>query len=154
MKKVLKKFGPGIIMASAAIGGSHIIASTQAGAYFGYQLTLFIILVNLLKYPFYRFAFDYSTIHNKTLLQGYSQKGKSYLWVFLLFNAFATVVNVAGGTLLGAVLLRMLIPFDLSLQFYSVFILLSYLLILYYKQYKALDSVSKIIMISLSIVTL
>ena len=50
MTQVLKNFGPGIIMASAAIGGSHIIASTQAGAYFGYQLALFIILVNLLKY--------------------------------------------------------------------------------------------------------
>ena len=24
--------GPGIVMASAAVGGSHIIASTQAGA--------------------------------------------------------------------------------------------------------------------------
>ncbi|MGB3751636.1 MAG: divalent metal cation transporter, partial [Arcobacteraceae bacterium] len=68
IKNFLKNFGPGIIMASSAIGGSHIIASTQAGAYYGYQLALFIILVNLLKYPFYRIAFDYSTIHNKTLL--------------------------------------------------------------------------------------
>jgi len=141
-------------MASSAVGGSHIIASTQAGAYYGYQLALFIIIVNLLKYPFYRIAFDYSTIHNKTLLQGYSEKGKGYLWVFLVFNAFATVVNVAGGTLLGAVLLKMLIPFDLSLQFYSIFILLSYLFILYYKQYKALDTVSKIIMLFLTIITL
>lgn len=153
MKEFLKNFGPGIIMASSAIGGSHIIASTQAGAYYGYQLAIFIIIVNLLKYPFYRFAFDYSTIYNKTLLQGYSEKGKSYLWVFLVFNAFATVVNVAGGTLLAAVLLRMLIPFDLSLQFYSIFILFTYLLILYYKQYKALDSVSKIIMLFLTIIT-
>jgi len=154
VKEFFKNFGPGIIMASSAVGGSHIIASTQAGAYYGYQLALFIIIVNLLKYPFYRFAFDYSTIHNKTLLQGYSEKGKVYLWVFLIFNAFATVVNVAGGTLLAAVLLKMLIPLDLSLQLYSIFILLSYLLILYYKQYKALDSVSKIIMLFLSIITL
>lgn len=154
MKEFLKNFGPGIIMASSAVGGSHIIASTQAGAYYGYQLALFIIIVNLLKYPFYRFAFDYSTIYNKTLLQGYSEKGKAYLWVFLVFNAFATVVNVAGGTLLSAVLLKMLIPLDLSLQVYSIFVLLSYLLILYYKQYKALDSVSKIIMLFLSITTL
>ena len=60
---------------------------------------------------------------------------------------------MAGGTLLAAVLLRMLIPFDLSLQFYSIFILFTYLLILYYKQYKALDSVSKIIMLFLTIIT-
>lgn len=28
-----KAFGPGILIASAAIGGSHLIASTQAGRY-------------------------------------------------------------------------------------------------------------------------
>ena len=30
--------GPGIVMASAAVGGSHIIASTQAGAIYGWEL--------------------------------------------------------------------------------------------------------------------
>ncbi len=30
--KKLSALGPGILMASAAVGGSHIIASTQAGA--------------------------------------------------------------------------------------------------------------------------
>ena len=28
----LQAIGPGVLMASAAVGGSHIIASTQAGA--------------------------------------------------------------------------------------------------------------------------
>lgn len=28
----LKALGPGILLASAAVGGSHIVASTQAGA--------------------------------------------------------------------------------------------------------------------------
>ena len=31
-------FGPGILMATAAIGGSHLISSTQAGALYGWQL--------------------------------------------------------------------------------------------------------------------
>lgn len=31
----LKAMGPGILMASAAVGGSHIVASTQAGAIYG-----------------------------------------------------------------------------------------------------------------------
>lgn len=42
----------GIMMASAAVGGSHLIASTQAGALYGWQLALIIILTNLFKYPF------------------------------------------------------------------------------------------------------
>ena len=35
-----KALGPGILMASAAVGGSHIVASTQAGAIYGWQLAI------------------------------------------------------------------------------------------------------------------
>lgn len=49
----LRRLGPGMIMACSCVGGSHIIASTQAGAYYGYQLAVLIVLVNILKYPFF-----------------------------------------------------------------------------------------------------
>lgn len=52
-------FGPGILMATAAIGGSHLISSTQAGALYGWQLAIMIILANVFKYPFFRFGTDY-----------------------------------------------------------------------------------------------
>lgn len=154
MKSLSKQFGPGIIMASSCVGGSHIIASTQAGAYYGYQLALFIIAVNLLKYPFFRFAFDYSALKNKSVLQGYAEKGKGYLWLFLAFNLFATMVNVAGGTLLSAVLLAMLIPFKMSLNSLNLLVLFSFLAILFSRQYPRLDKVSKSIMLLLSLITL
>ena len=43
-------------MASAAIGASHLVSSTQAGALFGWQLAIVIILANVLKYPFFVLA--------------------------------------------------------------------------------------------------
>lgn len=52
----MQALGPGILMATAAIGGSHLVASTQAGALFGWQLLWLILLVNILKYPFFRFG--------------------------------------------------------------------------------------------------
>ncbi|MDO5640151.1 MAG: divalent metal cation transporter [Neisseria sp.] len=149
-----KRFGPGIIMASSCVGGSHIIASTQAGAYYGYQLALLIVLVNVLKYPFFRFAFDYSALENKSVLQGYAEKGRGYLWLFLAFNLFATVVNVAGGTLLSAVLLAMLLPAGIALNILNIIVLVSFLLILFFRQYQRLDKVSKAIMLALSAITL
>lgn len=154
MKSFSKQFGPGIIMASSCVGGSHIIASTQAGAYYGYQLALLIVAVNLLKYPFFRFAFDYSALNNKSVLQGYAEKGKGYLWLFLLFNLFATMINVAGGTLLSAVLLVMLLPIDVPLNVLNIIVLFSFLAILFSRQYPRLDSVSKSIMLLLSLITL
>ncbi|OAV13869.1 Mn2+ and Fe2+ transporters of the NRAMP family [Moraxella catarrhalis] len=42
-------------MASAAIGASHLVSSTQAGALFGWQLAIVIILANVLKYSFFSF---------------------------------------------------------------------------------------------------
>ena len=48
----LKALGPGILMASAAVGGSHIVSSTQAGAIYGWHLALVILLINIFKYPF------------------------------------------------------------------------------------------------------
>ena len=34
----IKAMGPGILMASAAVGGSHIVSSTQAGGSYGWAL--------------------------------------------------------------------------------------------------------------------
>ena len=46
LKNAIQHLGPGILMATAAVGGSHLVASTQAGALFGWQLFAFIIIVN------------------------------------------------------------------------------------------------------------
>ena len=47
IKNIYKIFGPGILMATAAIGGSHLVSSTQAGALFGWSLAIFILLSHL-----------------------------------------------------------------------------------------------------------
>ena len=47
INRVLKATGPGLLMAAAAIGASHLVASTRAGAEFGWQLAWVILAVNL-----------------------------------------------------------------------------------------------------------
>jgi len=49
----IQAMGPGVLMAAAAIGASHLVSSTRAGAEFGWQLAWVILGVNLLKYPFF-----------------------------------------------------------------------------------------------------
>ncbi|PTB87883.1 hypothetical protein C9927_04915, partial [Pseudidiomarina aestuarii] len=56
----LRALGPGIILAAAAVGASHLVASTQAGALFGWELWWVILAVNVLKYPFFRFGVTYT----------------------------------------------------------------------------------------------
>lgn len=145
--------GPGILMASAAVGGSHIIASTQAGAIYGWQLTLIIILANVFKYPFFRFGVQYTLDSGNTLLEGYRQKGQIYLLVFFVLNVFATVINTAAVGLLCAAILTFVLPFPVPVPTLSLVVIASCVIILLFGKYRILDGLSKLIMIALTITT-
>ncbi|TNH05158.1 divalent metal cation transporter [Testudinibacter sp. TR-2022] len=150
----LQALGPGILMASAAVGGSHLIASTQSGAIYGWQLAIIIILANLFKYPFFRFGAQYTLDTGNTLLEGYRQKGRFYLWIFTILNIFATVVNTAAVGLLCAVILTFVLPFSVPVPLLSAMVLCVSFLLLLLGKYRVLDGVSKLIMISLTIATI
>ena len=53
MINTLKKLGPGLLFAGAAIGVSHLVQSTRAGADFGFTLIWVLRLSNIMKYPFF-----------------------------------------------------------------------------------------------------
>lgn len=158
--------GPGILMASAAIGGSHLIASTQAGAMFGWQLVLIIILANLFKYPFFRFAYEYTLSNKESLLAGYFSKNKAYVWAYFVLNVFSAVVNTAAILMLCAAIMGFILspflpsqlfvatPFAMSsITFLSLFILSVSLLFLLRGQYAVLDALCKWIMVALTLAT-
>ncbi|WP_228517731.1 NRAMP family divalent metal transporter [Aliidiomarina indica] len=140
-------------MATAAIGGSHLVASTQAGALFGWQLAGLILLVNVLKYPFFRFGVDYTLTHNESLLHGYFRKGRGYLWAFLLLNIVAAVVNTAGVLLLTASMLYFVIPHGPNVLILSAIILMVCLLILLLGKYRVLDTLARVMMVILAALT-
>ncbi|WP_010182750.1 Nramp family divalent metal transporter [Aquimarina agarilytica] len=83
-----KKLGPGLLYAGAAVGVSHLVQSTAAGAKFGYGLVWTVIIANILKYPFFEFAPRYAASTGKSLLHGYQSLGK---WSIYLFAAFTVV---------------------------------------------------------------
>lgn len=151
LKSRLSALGPGILMASAAVGGSHLIASTQSGAIYGWQLAIIIILANLFKYPFFRFGVQYTLDTNKSLLEGYKEKGTVYLFVFFLLNVFATVINTAAVSLLSAVILSFVVP--LPVPTLSLTVLVVSTAILLFGQYRILDGLSKFVMICLTLAT-
>lgn len=145
--------GPGILMASAAVGGSHIIASTQAGAIYGWQLAIIIILANVFKYPFFRFGVQYTLDSGNTLLEGYRQKGKLYLWIFFLLNIFATIINTAAVGLLCAAILTFVLPVPVPVPTLSLIVIALSTAILLLGKYRILDGLSKLIMVALTVTT-
>ena len=52
-KTLVRNLGPGLLFASMAIGTSHLVLSTKAGAQYGWVMIIPIILANLFKYPFF-----------------------------------------------------------------------------------------------------
>lgn len=141
-------------MATAAVGGSHLVASTQAGAKFGWQLAILILVVNILKYPFFRAGVSYTISTQNTLQQGYLSMGKRYLGSALCLNMLASVVNAAALLLFAASLLSYFVPFDIAITLSSSLVLGLILVILLAGHFEGLDNIAKGIMGVLVVATI
>jgi Mn2+/Fe2+ NRAMP family transporter len=86
IRNLSKTLGPGILFASTAIGVSHLVQSTRAGANFGFGLVGIVFLANLLKYPFFEFGSRYANATGTTIIDGYNKLGKWMLWTYLLIT--------------------------------------------------------------------
>ncbi|MGB6151657.1 MAG: divalent metal cation transporter [Pricia sp.] len=94
-KTFLKNLGPGLLFASMAIGTSHLVLSTKAGAQFGWIMIVPIILANIFKYPFFEFGVRYTNVTEKTLIEGYLNRGKTYLWFYAIITLVSTFTILA-----------------------------------------------------------
>lgn len=150
----LRALGPGVLLASAAVGGSHLIASTQAGALYGWQLAVIILLVNVLKYPFFRFSTHYTLDTGKSLIEGYAGKSRAYVWVFFLLTVPSATISTGALALISAVIVKTALPaLPLSVNALSIGVMAATLALLLLGHYRALDRVTKLIMISLTVAT-
>lgn len=141
----IKALGPGILMASAAVGGSHIVSSAQAGAMYGWSLLLLVILTNLFKYPFFRFGAEYTLETGKNLVEGYAEKGKVYLGIFFILNVFSALVNTAAVGILCAAIVASAFPnaLGLSITQWSLILIVIIWAMLLFGGYKFLDGLAK-----------
>lgn len=149
-----RSFGPGILMASAAIGGSHLISSTQAGALYGWQLAIMIILANLFKYPFYRFGTEYAYSTGNSLVAGYAKKSRVYLWAFFILCIISGVISTGAVALLCAVILGFILPVKLNTLVLSAIVMISSWVLLIAGHYKVLDNITKWIIVALTAATI
>ena len=78
-----KTLGPGLLFAGAAIGVSHLVQSTRAGAVYGLGLVLVIIAANVFKYPAFSFGPWYAAATGRSLLEGYRRQG---LWALIIYS--------------------------------------------------------------------
>lgn len=153
MKNRLSKLGPGLLFAGAAIGVSHLVQSTRAGADFGWGLLWALILVNLFKYPFFQYGPRFANATNKSLLDGYLNLGKGFLRIYFLLNIGTMFTIQTAVTIVTAGLASQIFGISDNLVFWSVAITLLCTLILWLGKYATLDRIVKWIILTLTIST-
>jgi len=150
----LKNLGPGLLFAGAAIGVSHLVQSTRAGADFGMGLLWALILVNLFKYPFFQFGPRYATATGESLLDGYKKLSKNVLVIYFILS-LATIFTIQTAvTIVTAGLASSLFGDFISVKLWTVIIIIICLALLIFGKYKLLDRLMKIIIITLTISTI
>ena len=149
----LKNLGPGLLFAGAAIGVSHLVQSTRAGADFGLGLLWALLLINLFKYPFFQFGPRYASATGESLLEGYKKLGKSVLVIYYIIT-FATMFTIQTAvTIVTAGLASSLFGDFISIEAWTVIIIFVCLTLLIVGKYKLLDNLMKVIIIILTITT-
>jgi Mn2+/Fe2+ NRAMP family transporter len=151
---LLKAVGPGLLMAGAAIGVSHLVQSTRAGADFGFQLVGLVLLINALKYPFFEYGHRYAVATGRNLLDGYQAMGKGFLYAFLLLATITAVGSVAGVTFVTAGLAQHFAGDLFGAVGWSVVVMGVCVGLLLAGRYTALDGTMKLIMAVLAAATI
>ena len=153
-KSFLNLLGPGLLFAGAAIGVSHLVQSTRAGADFGFGLLWALLLVHLIKYPFFQYGPRYAAATGETLLDGYKKLGKSVLIIYYILN-FATMFTIqAAVTVVTASLAIHLFGFTDNIVIWSIIITTFCIILLSIGKYKLLDNLMKYIIIALTVSTI
>ncbi|ACY17167.1 transporter [Haliangium ochraceum DSM 14365] len=151
---LVQTLGPGLLFAGTAVGVSHLVQSTRAGASFGLSLVALIIAANILKYPAFSFGPRYAAATGRSLLDGYRRQGR---WALLLY-AVATVGTMftvqAGVTLVNAALVIAVFEPGISVISVSALLLVGCFLLLVVGRYPWLDRLMKVIVTALTLLTL
>jgi len=102
VNNLLPRLGPGLLYAGAAVGVSHLVQSTRAGGIFGFDLMIAIVIIHLIKYPFFEFGPRYTAATGKNILHGYRKLGKWAVWVYLLMTLSTMFIIQAAVTVVTA----------------------------------------------------
>ena len=154
----LRILGPGLLFAGAAIGVSHLVQSTRAGALFGMGLVGVVLLANATKYPALSFGSRYTSATGLSLLESYRKQG---LWTLILFTlltlgsmfTIAAAVTLVTASIFNELILSMFMP-EASLQMGSLFLMGLVGILLKTGGFQWLDKSIKLLLGTMALLTL
>lgn len=143
--RLSKTFGPGLLFATTAIGVSHLIQSTRAGAEYGFLLIGVVCLANLFKYPFFEFSSRYSNVTGTSIIDGYRRLGRRFLVLYLAVTLASMFIITAAVGFVTAGFFERLFGIDFTGIWSSVILFAVCITILSSGKYRTFDGIIKVI---------
>ncbi len=143
-----------MLFTGAAVGVSHLVQSTRAGASYGFALLGLVVLANLTKLPAFRFGPLYATATGTSLLEGYRRQGRWALVVYAILTVGTMFTVAAAVTLVTAGLAKALFGLDWSPLVIAAALLALCAALLGTGGYRWLDRAGKLIVVVLAVSTL
>ena len=154
MKNFFKILGPGLLYAGAAIGVSHLVQSTRAGAMYNFDLIWILIIANILKYPFFEFGTRYAIATGTTLVDGYKKVGSWAVALFTIVTIGSMFIIQAAVTVVTVGLISYVLNLTINLTTLSAILLIVSVIVLVVGKYSLLDKIMKFIIVLLAISTI
>ncbi|WP_028377590.1 Nramp family divalent metal transporter [Leeuwenhoekiella sp. MAR_2009_132] len=154
MKNLLRQLGPGLLFAGAAIGVSHLVQSTRSGADYGFGLVWALVLIHIIKYPFFQYGPRYAAATGTSLLDGYRKLGKIVLIFYFIINLLTMFTIQTAVTIVTAGIATYIFGIDWDITTWSLIITTICATLLLLGKYSFLDNLMKVIVITLTISTL
>ena len=152
--RIWRAIGPGLLFSGAAVGVSHLVQSTRAGAMFGLALFGVIIVINILKYPAFRFGVDYAHATRRSLLHGYRELGPWALILFIIAIAPIAPIVLAATSATTAGIVTALAGPSLPIPTLAALVLAIATSILILGGYSWLDRINRVLLAFLIVSTL
>ncbi len=151
---MLRLIGPALIFSGAAIGTSHLVQSTRAGAVYGMALVVVIILACLLKYPAFRFGVDYGHARKQSLMVGYRELGPFAPILFALVAlSIMPIIHAALAAATAGIVIAVF-GLELSVAITGTLLLGGVAIILMIGAYDWLEKINKVMLMFLIVSTL
>ena len=147
-------FGPGLLWAASAIGISHLVQSTRAGAEAGFGLAGVILLAVILKYPFFEFGPRFAAATGTSLIEGYRRIGRWALWLYLVIAVLTAPIIQSAVVMFTAVLVGFSVGSDWPLPVVAILVMAPGGVLLWRGRFAGLDWAIKLILLLLAVSTL
>ncbi|MDH3638596.1 MAG: divalent metal cation transporter, partial [Gammaproteobacteria bacterium] len=154
LASIRKSLGPGLLFAAVAIGVSHLVQSTRAGALYGLGMISLILIAHAAKYPAFRFGPQYTAATGVSLLEGFRRQGWWALVIYSVVSLCTMFTAMAAVSLVTAGLAKAALGLAIPATTLGMLILVLCAMLLVVGRYHWLDRIAKVLMTVLTVSTL